>query len=195
MSIPQKRHRSKYAKDDLRYWQDVIYKPRAGHKGNMRESHFYVVHLARNGKRTTFPLETSNKAAAALKAREIYRVLITNGWETALGRFKKTPNPISQSSAAPSFNQLKRDFLALIVPSTTRECWSWAGEHAPRNGRPIFRGEWAYRVAYTIYKGPIPVGWEVHHKCENSKCVNPQHLETSQPEEHRRKHRPSPSDD
>lgn len=34
----------------------------------------------------------------------------------------------------------------------------------------------AHRVAYELWKGPIPTGMYVLHKCRN-KCVNPEHLE------------------
>lgn len=31
---------------------------------------------------------------------------------------------------------------------------------------------WAYIDAY----GPVPPGMEVHHTCNNSRCINPEHL-------------------
>jgi hypothetical protein len=35
----------------------------------------------------------------------------------------------------------------------------------------------AHRIAYTISKGEIPNGMVVRHKCDNTKCINPDHLE------------------
>jgi Ras of Complex, Roc, domain of DAPkinase len=48
---------------------------------------------------------------------------------------------------------------------------SWIGEH-DAHGRPVFRGERAYRVMYRLRNNDVPTGFHVHHKCENSSCVN-----------------------
>lgn len=89
----ERRERSDWAKSDLRYWQDVVYRPEYRHKGSIEQSEFFVVRIGHEGRRTTFPLGTSNKAAAALKAREIYHVILANGWAAALGQFKKNVKP------------------------------------------------------------------------------------------------------
>lgn len=42
----------------------------------------------------------------------------------------------------------------------------------------------AYEAAY----GPVPKGYEVHHKCLNHSCIQPLHLEALTPTEHYRRH-------
>jgi len=83
------RQRSEWPKSDLRYWMDVVYRPKYQDKGKVRESEFYVVRIAHEGRRTTFPLATSNKTAAAETARKIYQVILTGGWEAAHALAKK----------------------------------------------------------------------------------------------------------
>ncbi len=48
----------------------------------------YSIRLYHKGRREYFPLNTSNKATAATKAKEIYTFLIANGWSGALAEYK-----------------------------------------------------------------------------------------------------------
>src|SRR6516164_3120820 len=83
--------------------------------------------------------------------------------------------------------ETKRAFLQLVVEKATTACWSWAGDH-DADFRPLFRGEKAYRVVYELRVGDVPPDFHVHHKCENSACVNPRHLVALSPEAHRALH-------
>lgn len=77
-----------------------------------------------------------------------------------------------------------------VVDSETG-CWNWnlsvdegGYGHASVNGKKVRSHVEAYVRTY----GPVPDGHEVHHKCENRKCVNPNHLEALKKADHLREH-------
>jgi hypothetical protein len=70
-------------------------------------------------------------------------------------------------------------------------CWIWNGSIHKKSNKygKDYKGKWdcgmfymgrihmvAYRAAYILYKGIIDINAIVRHTCDNSLCVNPDHL-------------------
>lgn len=78
-------------------------------------------------------------------------------------------------------------------------CWNWMGsinskgyaylwvpdepgKKSPNRGRTLQ----AYKLGWIWKNGPILRGMDLHHKCDNPRCVNPDHLELLTRAEHQR---------
>ena len=69
-----------------------------------------------------------------------------------------------------------REVIRENVAITLNGCWLWTGPLA--GGYPLLGGrDYAHRVAYTLWVGPIPEGLTLDHLCRTPACVNPKHLE------------------
>jgi predicted transcriptional regulator len=53
-------------------------------------------------------------------------------------------------------------------------CYEWTGVLCKGYGR--LNGRYAHRFSWELYNGNIPENLQVLHKCDNSKCVCPNHL-------------------
>lgn len=60
-------------------------------------------------------------------------------------------------------------------------CWRWRRSLKPNGyaqmGIPGLGMRYAHRVAYEVWKGPIPDGLQIDHLCRVRDCCNPDHLE------------------
>lgn len=55
--------------------------------------------------------------------------------------------------------------------------WKWKTKNYPIVYTYSRRGTVAYRISYNLFKGQIPKGMCVMHRCDNKQCTNPDHLE------------------
>lgn len=64
------------------------------------------------------------------------------------------------------------------------ECWYWLGNKSDGGYgrlsvwlRGCYRKLLAHRVSYEEFVGPIQPGFDVDHKCQNTWCIRPDHLQ------------------
>jgi len=80
------------------------------------------------------------------------------------------------------FRPLKDKFEEKFVRRKASECWLWSGYTLPTGygnmqiRTPKIKNMRAHRVSWELYRGPIPDGLMVLHKCDVRACVNPNHL-------------------
>ena len=72
-----------------------------------------------------------------------------------------------------------------LCPEPNSGCWLWEGSVTSTNGGKPGYGDfrrgggvhlYVHRYMYEKYRGPIPPGMQVLHKCDVSICGNPSHL-------------------
>ena len=77
------------------------------------------------------------------------------------------------------------DFFNARYEVLSNGCWKWNMSvnsdgygHFGSNlrNRGLTTEQVAHRLAYTLFKGPIPSGMVVMHSCDYPRCVNPEHL-------------------
>jgi hypothetical protein len=116
--------------------------------------------------------------------------LITHGKFGGKGRMVIKPFEIPANERV-----IWMKFLLNNIRVTSNGCWEWKGRihrHKTHEHRANYKGypcgnakgkstRWMHRVAYALYHGLIPADMHVDHKCQNTICVCPRHLEAVTP--------------
>jgi hypothetical protein len=94
-------------------------------------------------------------------------------------RWWKHGDPLINKRPELALTPLQR-LLRLADTSNPEACWTVAqdldrGGYARISQRS--KKVLAHRLSYELLIGPIPDGLELDHKCENTACINPGHLE------------------
>lgn len=77
---------------------------------------------------------------------------------------------------------IREKFEGNVSPEPNSGCWLWdAGSSRAGYGVFVWSGRrpatvYAHRASWEIYRGPLPLGAWVLHKCDVPACVNPDHL-------------------
>ena len=72
--------------------------------------------------------------------------------------------------------------MGLIQPEPNSGCWLWWGVVNGAGYGRIGLGsrkqgmDFAHRVAYRLFRGEIPEGQHVLHRCDTPLCANPDHM-------------------
>ena len=69
---------------------------------------------------------------------------------------------------------IQEAILSRVQFDTNGGCWLWPGANTKGYGQ--FRNRSVHRLSYETFKGPIPDGMFVCHKCDIPACCNPDHL-------------------
>ena len=102
---------------------------------------------------------------------------------------------LSRKFCSTSCRYAARRVIEIDYEVTAEGCWKWLGRIDANGYGKAYdpslpegqRIDWAHRVSFRKHRGAVPEGFELDHECENTACVNPDHLCPVTKEEHVRR--------
>ena len=178
-TLPASAVRPAESKQAPKYWRKRLFKCRYTYKGERFETRNWSVKIQYRGRRKTFALRSNRRSQAAVEACELYRALVSRGWEGAIRQGGRKPLQTSFWPAEPlspdadKFNAsyweqslIHREYTMRLEPGVSRELsvridHAGTGHYFPLGTDNHRR---AARAALRIYQTIASQGWEAANK-------------------------------
>jgi hypothetical protein len=113
---------------------------------------------------------------ATCSVEDCGKIAVARGWcDRHYRLWKRNGMPAPQPTSP------EQRFLKFVGSDLTKsECWPWLGWRDEKGyGRFRAGGHHvlAHRYSYELLVGPITEGLTIDHRCSNTSCVNPAHME------------------
>jgi hypothetical protein len=126
---------TRFGKNDVRYWERRVRKSRSVRGDQASENCFYSVALQHACRRMEISLRTADQREAAIRAKEMYFYLVSNGWAAFLAKYRAVESP--RNPEVLTLNN--HGVLTVIVPphergwqSTRRRCTERQSTPSPK---------------------------------------------------------------
>ncbi len=110
-----------FGKTDARYWRSRLFRSAYTRGDERRETAGWCMKIKHAGRREVLNLRTPNQAAAAQKAADIYRQLVSEGWEGVLQQWKPKAAPVVKAASVGDFISA----VCAVSSARPKSVWSY----------------------------------------------------------------------